>query len=718
MQLQDLLDAALASEQSGDQRVTALADSIRETAEAEDVDLAAIVEEAVDQFNTLHNEGNYDPEQAGQLEALADVTDAARSVLSEQEQAREELDRRVADLANRVNTTDEPADDGDPTGEPGTDDPPADQPGDDPEADTEPEGGSGADAPAGDRVPATVATARTPARRRVASRQINQHRNQPVPTTGTPRLRYTITASAEIPNVPYGKQLTREELADAALARFATFPVGQRTESPVKALVARIGRERPPEFQLRGDNTDVETIDRVADEKRLPGGSLVAASQRALTAAVNAPSITNDVWCSPSETDYTLCPSLATAEGMLDLPSTTISRGGLRYPVWEQYPHQPALDDPNGTKTPAGPWRGQVVQYPDPPADPGTGLDNPYYFRRKPDDPLGDPTIPGLGNLKKCIQGPCVTWKEVRESIAYLCVTSDILRDSTWPELTQRFIDDVLLHHEHYLNETYLQYIALHSDLLPAYSADPEKAGVAPASANNQYAMGSSSQAVADRVALLVTWFRSSYKMAAGATLELVAPEWFREYLKRDIERKKNRPFGTATDAEVASLFAAYSSRVQWVRDWQDIPNGAPIMDGTTPIRVMPPNSWPNTVKIMAYPAGSWVLSQRNILSLGVQYDWQMLHENAYAQMFTEDAWLLLNRCNRSFVIELTDLCANGAVGTEQQPITLRCEGTPAPVQLDAGSTASGPEASGSDSGDPGSASGGSSSSSSSRSKK
>jgi hypothetical protein len=163
---------------------------------------------------------------------------------------------------------------------------------------------------------------------------------------------------------------------------------------------------------------------------------------------------------------------------------------------------------------------------------------------------------------------------------------------------------------------------------------------------------------VLDRLSLLVTWFRTRYQMADEATLEIVCPDWLEEFLKRDIEKKNNRPFGAVTDAEIASLFAAYATRVQWVRDWQQLGDGTAVNG-----RIMPPGGWPTSVQIMAYPAGSWVKSEANVLTFGVQYDYQLLMQNKYSQSFTEDAWLLLNRCNRSFVVQLTDLCANGAVG-------------------------------------------------------
>jgi hypothetical protein len=647
--LNDLLEHAAGLEaEPGQARVQELLPRCREHPDA---DFAALERAAVDQFETLFRGGEYDPADAGKLEALADITDAVRSYRVERDAENSARDQRVSALAERVRSqpADNPDAPSDSTEAQAVADPvPVTDASPEPAGDGDGENGSAAPQAAADTQTAvTVApepvtvTASPPARRpstAAALQQAARPATQPTPAASAPLRRFSITASAEIPEYPYGKTLTPAELGSAAVARFMSLPVGQEAAAPIKANVARIHRQFSPEIQLTGNQGDTAILDRVADEKRLPGGSLVAAQQRALTAAASAPSVIQDVWCTPSETDFSLCPSLATTDGMLDLPRTGMpSRGGIRYPVWTQYPEQAADTGRNG-------WHGTAIAYPETPANPGTGLDNPQYFHRAADDV---PPGTGLGNTKKCISGPCVDWREVRQSIAYLCIESDILRDRTFPEGIARFSDDVLIHHQHYLNEIYLAYIAAHSDPIPAFSVQQGDGQI-----------GSTSLTVVDRLALLITWMRGRYKMAENATLEIVFPEWFREYLKRDIEKKQNRPFGAVSNAEVAALFGSYASRVQWVRDWQELGDGTAVSG-----RIMPPGGWPSAVNILAYPAGSWVLSEGNILTFGVQYDYSLLAENRYSASFTEDAWMLVNRCNRTFTLQLTELCANGAVG-------------------------------------------------------
>jgi hypothetical protein len=659
MDLEELLTLALAADgpAAGQARIAALAAALAQ-APSPDTDLAALEAGAVAQFEELYGDGQgYNPADAPTLEALADVADAVRLVRAD----RAALAGRVTAMADRVRTAPVVVE---------APEPDLTVAGGVVAATTDPAAtagpGSAAPSPAEIAAEATApaaALATTTARPSTAAVVVAAGGGA-VPAVSpagevAPWRRYVITASAEVPNIASGANLSMTELAAAAGARYGTFPSGQPTGSMYKANVGLVHREFDPEHRLSGDYGDLAALDRVADERRLAGGSLLVA-QRALTAAAAAPGVYNDVWCTPSQTDYTLCPALATAEGMIDLPTTGMpSRGGIRYPVWTQYPEQQVDSARNG-------WHGTVVTYPDPPADPGVGLDNPTYFHR---DAADVPPGTGLGNLKRCIKGPCVAWRDTRASVAYLCVTSDLLRDRTFPEGLERFLSEVLVHHQHWLNEMKIAYLQAHGDPIPPFSV---QAGSG--------AIGSTSLTAVDRLSLLVTWMRNRYKMALRATLEIIAPEWFREYLKRDIEKRQSRTTGAVSDGEIADLFAAYASRVQWVRDWQELGDGVAVGG-----RIMPPGGWPSSVNMMAYPAGSWVYSEGNILTLGVQYDPLQLESNEYSAMFTEDSWMLLNRCNRTFVVSLTDLCANGAVGPNRDSCLMVTTLLPGPSGLSAG---------------------------------
>src|SRR5690606_24784925 len=172
-----------------------------------------------------------------------------------------------------------------------------------------------------------------------SARDINAHRrdNGQPPAARKALRSYSITAAADVPDTPTGKTLSMRELTQATLARFRAMPLGQPSTGEVRKSIANINR-------VFDESLDAEIVERASDERRLPGGSLVAAAMQNLTAADAGQPVggapPNDIWCSPSETDYSLCEPLATRTGILDLPSFQVRRGGIRYPRWLQYPDQ------------------------------------------------------------------------------------------------------------------------------------------------------------------------------------------------------------------------------------------------------------------------------------------------------------------------------------------------------------------------------------------
>jgi hypothetical protein len=563
-------------------------------------------------------------------------------------------------------------------------------------------------------------------RRRVSlsAEELNAQRDQKL-VAKAPNRSFTITASADTPDVQMGANMSIKDLAAAARTRMQSLPVGQQVEGEMRRSIAQVNRIVDERFVVDGANpvVDAEKIDWIADEKRLPGGSLVAAAKQEyenLQASAGGmqtfPTPPGDIWCSPSETDYSLCPPLATRTGLIDLPSFQVRRGGIRYPVWKQYPeqHRPLEHGPGDKEVSNDQAQGWYKTHTPP-------EDYPYDAQYVSDGPRHDwhgyvhtnrntigakPALEDpdyfIKNPKKHIQGPCVEWAEERMHMAYLWIEEDILRNHTYPELAERFMEDALLSHAHYMNETYIRWIVSHSDRLDPFWAgspgwggpgDPPRNGVVPpgpmshplpVATNNYYpgsyldygsyglfGMGSAAEAVLERIGWLVSWFRNTYRMGRDTTLEGIAPYWFRDFLKLDIERKLNRPHNfRVTDAEVDALFAMNNCRINWVYDWQDLPSTEynPPYDDVMSSHIMPRGGWPNAVDIVLYPSGSWVLAEQNIIRLEATYDSNRLRNNKFTSLYMEDAWMLLNRCNRSFVVQLRGLCANGATGEPWQP--------------------------------------------------
>src|SRR5699024_3577150 len=75
------------------------------------------------------------------------------------------------------------------------------------------------------------------------------------------------------------------------------------------------------------------------------------------------------------------------------------------------------------------------------------------------------------------------------------------------------------------------------------------------------------------------------------------------------------------------------------------------------------PGTWAPSVEMVFYPAGAWVKGEQDVIQLDTVYDSTKLATNRYTALFFEAAYLLLNRCNRSFRVRLDGLCRSGGVG-------------------------------------------------------
>lgn len=154
---------------------------------------------------------------------------------------------------------------------------------------------------------------------------------------------------------------------------------------------AYFDRGLPEEFSIQDSNQAVSVLDRVTDESRLEGGSLVAAGG----------------WVAPSERIYSFLPVQA-ATGLLSLPQVSIRRGGIMFP---QEPDFGAIYSQIG------------------------------FHQTEAQAQAGEE--------KPCFEVPDVQFDEVRLDVQGICITAGILQDHAWPELTQKFVDEAMRLHLH-----------------------------------------------------------------------------------------------------------------------------------------------------------------------------------------------------------------------------------------------------------------------------
>src|SRR5690625_356604 len=268
-----------------------------------DLSLADEIEHARNKFEDLYAGGEFAPSVAGQLRNIGEVSKALQVVHKEQLDARAELDKEFADLASEISVaqdipTEQDEDEEPKDGEEENDD--ADDEGEEEEEKTgEVETVSADGSPAAGKVWPASCAVRLP-----TASALNGYRPEQQTNYGGSKVRYQIVAAADVPRTPSGSSLNIRELGEAVNRKFSTLPVGQRNVSPRRGSVALIRRNFDRSLKTYSDKRDISTIDRVADERNLPGGSLIAAARshrQALTAAGCCTDMSNDIWCAPSE---------------------------------------------------------------------------------------------------------------------------------------------------------------------------------------------------------------------------------------------------------------------------------------------------------------------------------------------------------------------------------------------------------------------------------
>lgn len=426
-------------------------------------------------------------------------------------------------------------------------------------------------------------------------------------TAPRPFESFSLVAAADVPEFSTGQQLNG--LADLALAwerRMGPMITGNvnsgRDGERTRVGLARIKRNVPDEFMIRDDSEADDKIRFATDESRLPGGSLVAAAG----------------WCAPSEQLYDLCPIRITQEGLIDLPSVTARRGGIRYPAdfdWSTL------------------W-GSIG----------------FYLTEAE-------VIAGVE--KPCYEVPCPTeFEECRMDVSGLCIRTPILMERGWPERVEQFMQGALLVHAHKMNARMLARMEALSTLVTFPAApDPDPA----ASIVDPHGPGAV-ESVLSILELQVQFQRYRDRLSQTATLEMIAPFWLRGILKSDLRKKlgiDNR--WDVTDAVLDRYLRAIGVSPQWVYDWQD----ALATGSATDFGGDVPTEWPSTVRVLLYPAGTFFRLQADVINLDGVYDHASLIQNIYTALFTEEGWQVCNRCGESYVIEL-NLCPNGLSGSQQ----------------------------------------------------
>jgi len=427
-----------------------------------DEDLAALSDELIAEFDKVHDSGSNDVATLGEI---ADAIEAVRNETNGRAEAAQKAAEAVAALVDRVHKTDE-VEVQDEIIEPEVADAPI-------EVNAEAE-------VAEEEKELELVTASAP--KAPSASAVRRHTVQEKPKVASPEV--VITAAADVPGFAGGQNIGLLDVARALHSKARTL----NDRSP-RVPVAQITYPIAPENKVGADLAhNMDVLDRV----RKPS---------ALTAAG---------WCAPSTNMYDLF-ALDAGDGLIDLPTVQVTRGGLNVPGFIGF---------------------------------GEAANALWTWT---EDSAGDE------ETKPCLYVPCPDFTDYRLEAEGLCITAGNLTDRAYPEMTQRFVQLAVNSHLHRVSAAIINKIA-------GGATNVTMGAVATS------AVGS----ILNAIDLQVADYRSQYRMSVNSTLEAVFPLWTRELMRSDLAMREGEATNIS-DADINAHFAQRNVRPQFVHDYQPL---------------------------------------------------------------------------------------------------------------------------------------------------
>jgi hypothetical protein len=452
----------------------------------------------------------------------------------------------------------------------------------------------------GSRLPGGVAQVTERATRLSTARQ---HAPVVLPAN---RPRQSVTAGVDIPGIARGAELeTLEQVVEAFHRRAKGMPITRDGNGQSQLVVT-----------LRND------FDHTVDERTSPG-AVDELLKHMLTADKKAALVAGGGWCAPSEIRYDFF-NIACVDGLIDLPTVGITRGGIRIPT------SPSLAD-------ATPGLGGF-------ASTFANTTNPWLWTETDDIN----TVTGSTN-KPVIRVPCPSFTETRLECYGITLTAGNLTDSAYPETTQNFLRLLMTAHDHAQNQRII------SQMVSLSTAAISGGGFA--EANDVVTQ------VLSGIELAAVDYRAKFGMCLDDVLEVVAPFWLKAVLRAGfLWRHEEYEDTSVADAEIQRFFTDRNVRVQWVNDWQ-VRGSSQFGNATTPM-----TAWPVSAQVLVYAAGTFLLGNGLTLDLGVVRDSVLNAENDFTAAWSEECHLVAKVGHESrlytIAFQVSRLLANSSDST------------------------------------------------------
>jgi len=415
------------------------------------------------------------------------------------------------------------------------------------------------------------------------------------------RSEAVIVASADVPGFTQGGRISNiAQLGEAMSRRAKSLPIG-RTGNPEAVPVASLEREFT--FTLNKNSTP-EDMNEVLK---------AAADEDVLVAAGG--------WCAPSEISYDFF-NIVCEDGMIDLPTVGLSRGGV------QYPTSPSFGDLASDPGIVWTWTE---------ADDIEAVDSSSVF-------------------KPCVRVECPTFIDRRADCDGFCVTAGNLIDYAYPELIANWLRLVMAIRAKATNARIIDLM-----LNGGGSGDAITASIA---VDHTGLLGATTSALLSSIELSAVDYREKYSMCFDAILEVVMPRWAQAVIRADLANRDGIDVFGVTDGMIADWFNIRGVRVQFVGDWQ-------VRSGTDPGGATPATDWPLTLDYMIYAPGTFIRGNSMSLDLGVVRDSVLNSTNDHTAAWAEDCYALLKPGHESRVVTV-DICSSGEIGAR----TIVCAGS------------------------------------------
>lgn len=398
-----------------------------------------------------------------------------------------------------------------------------------------------------------------------AARKVGRKTKRPAVQSVAP---VTITAAADVQGFAAGQVLDgMEQVTKALMNRVKGFaPHNKRAAMSLRSqgIEESLNQFGVASFGMHFD--DALTASKASDDYAVVRAAIKARygdDPAAMTAAG---------WCAPSETVYSFIADYV-VDGLITVPEVNAPRGGINIttgPV-KQSSQGAALDDFGFTQTEAQAEAGEV---------------------------------------KTCETIVCPDFVDHRLDAIGYCYKIPLLTQKAYPEL----ITDAL----RYANVLYAHKVnrRIIADLV-ALSTPVAYNGYGPSMTDSLEAL-----------TILATRERRRWNLGDNAVMEVKVPIWAREVYRADMSRRTGLALSDiATDQKIAAEFTARRLNVEYVNDWQELPETGMV-------------KLPGSFKIMVYPAGTFVKAVEDVVNLSAVYDAASLSVNEYTGVFFEQGIL------------------------------------------------------------------------------